>query len=143
MDNKVIRSTILLTAILLPFCLFVDDGQAGVGVNAPGAAEVDSFFFITSLAKSGRASAQVILGEMHLAGHGVPENHVEALRWFRAAAEQGDAEALRRLGFMYESGFGVKRDLVQAETLYRRAANSGDLLSSFLFGFNYVGTNIP
>ena len=38
---------------------------------------------------------------MYANGEGVPEDHAEAVRWFRLAAEQGDAEAQYNLGLMY------------------------------------------
>jgi hypothetical protein len=142
MSRESIRSTICLAAILLSLGMSRGDAQANVGMKMSASAEIDPFF-ITSLAKSGQASAQLILGEMHLTGKGLPLDYSEALKWFRAAAEQGEAEALRRLGFMYESGLGVKRDLAQADLLYDRAAKSGDLISSYRFGFSYMGMNVP
>lgn len=130
-------ATFLLTfgGIHYPACADVDvNTTAETNVGAP---------FILSLAESGRASAQSLLGEMHLNGEGVPMDYAKALKWFRAAARQGDPASLMRLGHMYESGLGVKRDLAQAEVWYRRAAQCGDLLSSYRFGLNYKGLNIP
>ena len=112
------------------------------GWEESAAAKIDPIL-ISSMARSGRASAQLILGEMHLTGNGLPQDYSEALKWFRAAAEQGEAEALRRLGFMYESGMGVERDLAQANFLYDLAAKGGDLLSSYRFGYSYAGMNVP
>jgi TPR repeat protein len=142
MNSESIRSAICLSAILLSFGTSSGDAQANVGMNTSASAEIDTFF-ITSLAKSGQASAQLILGEMHLTGKGLPLDYSEALKWFRAAAEQGETEALRRLGFMYESGLGVKRDLAQADLLYDLAAKGGDLISSYMFGLGYMGMNVP
>jgi len=100
--------------------------------------------FLKKLAESGNAPAQLILGEMHLHGKGLPRDNSEALRWFRAAAEQRNAEALRKMGFMYESGLGVERNPELAAEWYGRAMDEGDLLSFYKVGFGYLEeVNIP
>lgn len=45
------------------------------------------------LAAQGDAGAQFRLGLMYDYGQGVPQNHANAVRWYRAAAEQGYAGA--------------------------------------------------
>ena len=47
-------------------------------------------------------------------GAGVPENNIEAVKWYRLAAEQGYAEAQFNLGVMYKNGEGVIKDYVKA-----------------------------
>ncbi|CEP36818.1 Sel1 domain protein repeat-containing protein [Halomonas sp. R57-5] len=47
-------------------------------------------------------------------GWGVPEDDVEATRWFRLAAVQGYPEAQFALGAQYEFGRGVNQDDVTA-----------------------------
>jgi TPR repeat protein len=42
-----------------------------------------------SLAKQGGAYAQISLGIMYNRGRGVPQDYVEAVKWFRLAADQG------------------------------------------------------
>jgi TPR repeat protein len=37
---------------------------------------------------------------MYADGRGVPQDHAEAVRWYRLAAEQGNAFAQFRLGVM-------------------------------------------
>ena len=44
-------------------------------------------------AEQGNARAQFALGSKYHYGRGVPEDRVEAVRWYRLAAEQGFAEA--------------------------------------------------
>ena len=44
---------------------------------------------------------------MHLQGLDVPEDYVEAVKWFRLAALQGNASAAYSLGHMYANGQGV------------------------------------
>ena len=50
-------------------------------------------------AEQGDASAQFHLGKLYGVGEkGVPQDHEEAIRWFRRAAEQGHANAQDILG---------------------------------------------
>src|SRR5690606_10451302 len=46
-----------------------------------------------TLALAGDSVAQYNLGSLYYRGQGVPQNHVEAARWYRRAADQGLAEA--------------------------------------------------
>ncbi len=62
----------------------------------------------------GHAGAQSALGLKYASGAGVPEDDVEAVRWYRLAAEQGYAEAQWLLGTMYGDGDGVPADDVLA-----------------------------
>ena len=59
---------------------------------------------------------------MYWAGHGVKQDHVEAVRWYLLAAEQGNAKAQFNLGVIYKNGNGVKGDHVGAVRWYRLAA---------------------
>ena len=45
------------------------------------------------LAEQGNANAQYNLGVMYANGNGVPQDDVEAVKWYRLAADQGDADA--------------------------------------------------
>ncbi len=58
-------------------------------------------------------------------GQGVPEDLVEALRWFRLAAEQGHAEAQNNIGRMFLDGKGVLQDHALAYMWFNLAAASG------------------
>jgi TPR repeat protein len=53
-------------------------------------------------AEAGDAEAQYNLGWMYSNGDGVPQDHKEAVKWYRLAAGQGHAEALVNLGNMYK-----------------------------------------
>ena len=57
---------------------------------------------------------QLALGDMYRKGKLVPQNHVEAVKWYRLAAKQGDALAQFNLGAMYSNGRGVPKDLITA-----------------------------
>ena len=72
-------------------------------------------------------TAQILylLGDRHRYGRGVPQDCVEAVKWYRLAAEQGDACAQYRLGSMYDYGDGVAEDRAEAVRWYRLAAEQG------------------
>jgi TPR repeat protein len=65
-------------------------------------------------ADQGDAGTQFALGLKYASGAGVPEDDVEAVRWYRLAAEQEYAEAQWLLGIMYGEGHGVPEDDVLA-----------------------------
>ena len=66
---------------------------------------------------------------MYANGEGVPQDYVEAVKWFRKAAEQGDAVAQNNLGAMHDNGTGVPEDDVQAYAWFNIAAAQGDELA--------------
>ena len=55
---------------------------------------------ISELSK-GHAGAQYNLGFMYANSQGVPQDDVEAVRWYRLAADQGHAGAQYEFGNMY------------------------------------------
>jgi hypothetical protein len=59
----------------------------------------------------------------------VPQDGLEAVRYYRLAAEQGDAGAQFSLGECFERGEGVAQDLAEAVRHYRLAAAQEDELS--------------
>jgi len=63
---------------------------------------------------------------MYRNGDGVPQNYIEALRWFKLAAEQGDSRAQFSLGLMYYDGSGVPQNYVQAHKWLNLSAANGD-----------------
>ena len=65
-------------------------------------------------AEQGEDNAQYLLGLFYNEGDGVPEDHKEAVKWFRLAADQGVANAQFNLGAMYDNGAGVPKDKVLA-----------------------------
>ena len=76
-------------------------------------------------AEQGNPIAQYNLGHMYANGEGVPEDDVEAVRWYRLAAEQGNALAQSNLGVMYQNGDGVIMNRDRAAILFRRACVGG------------------
>ncbi len=57
---------------------------------------------LVSRAEQGHPRGQYELGSMYYFGQGVPQDHAEAIVWYRRAAEQGDARAQYLLGEMYK-----------------------------------------
>ncbi len=54
-------------------------------------------------ASQGNAAAQYNLGVMYANGRGVPQDYVQAMKWYRLAADQGDAKAQFNLAaILYE-----------------------------------------
>ena len=77
------------------------------------------------LAEQETGAAQFELGMRYSNGDGVPEDHAEAVKWFRKAAEQGLATAQSNLGVMYANGEGVPEDDVAAYMWFNLAAAQG------------------
>ena len=76
-------------------------------------------------AEAGFASGQYLLGRCYFLGHGVAQDHTQAVTWLRKAAEQGHADAQCNLGACYANGQGVPEDHAQALAWYRKAAEQG------------------
>jgi uncharacterized protein len=67
----------------------------------------------------------------------VPQDYVEAARWYRMAADQGEAGAQFILGTMYEMGRGVRQDHGEAVRLWRKAAEQGLVFAQLDLGQLY------
>ena len=95
-------------------------------------------------AEQGNPIAQSNLGRMSRTGEGVPQNHAEAVRWYRLAAEQGHASGQNGLGFMYSNGRGVPENDVEAVRWYRLAAEQGLATAQYNLGDQYDrGEGVP
>ena len=81
---------------------------------------------LTRCVEQGHAGAQSALGLKYASGAGVPEDDVEAVRWYRLAAEQGHAGAQWLLGSMYGRGDGVPADNVLAYMWFYLSADQGN-----------------
>ena len=95
-------------------------------------------------AEQGHADAQSRLGYMYDTGEGVPQDDVEAVKWYRLAADQGHDAAQYLLGVMYNSGRGVPQDYTQAFIWYRLAADQGYAAAQYNLGVLYdTGQGVP
>src|SRR6185295_10646515 len=74
-------------------------------------------------ADRGFAFAQFNLGLLYYSGEGVPQDHAEAVKWYRKAAEQSFARAQFNLGLMYAKGETVPKDYVLAHLWCNLAAS--------------------
>lgn len=101
-------------------------------MNCPG-----DVAFARDLAEQGNAMAQTTLAGMYKDGTGVPQDYVQAARWYRRAAEQGDATAQLHLADLYEGGKGVPQDSAQAAAWLRKAAEQGDARAEYHLGVSY------
>lgn len=90
-----------------------------------GRADELDFATVKSMADKGDVNAQLILGNMHLAGQGTAKNSAEAAKWFRKAADQNNARAQSALGKLYAKGEGVGKDAAAATQWLTAAAEQG------------------
>jgi hypothetical protein len=81
---------------------------------------------------------------MYDLGHGVKQDYVEALHWYRKAADLNDADAQCSIGSMYYYGRGVQQDLGEAVRWFRRAADQGLARAEYDLGVFYDhGRGVP
>ncbi len=80
---------------------------------------------IERAAKNGDVYAQFKLANMYFEGKGVPQDDVQAAKWFLEAARQDHVEAQFVIGTMYEKGDGVSQSDAHAYTWFMKAANQG------------------
>lgn len=74
----------------------------------------------------------------------MPQDYVEAVRWYRLAAKQGLADARYNVGAMYTNGQGVPQDYVEAVRWYRLAAEQGHAYAQNNLGVMYAnGQGVP
>ena len=75
---------------------------------------VTAFHEWLAVGLNGHEEAQYSLGVLYSAGLGVPQDHGQAAKWFRAAADGGLPAAQVRLGEAYWEGKGVPKDFQEA-----------------------------
>jgi len=71
------------------------------------------------------------VGAAYATGDGVPQDYVEAVRWFAMAAEQGHVVSQATLGAYYWAGRGVPQDQVKAYFWSVLAQAGGDEASKY------------
>ena len=62
-------------------------------------------------AEQGLDRSQINIGGLYYYGYGVPQDRVEAAKWYRKAAEQGNKEAKDCLKWAEPAVFQVKQRL--------------------------------
>jgi len=113
-------------------------------ISLVGCSDGTNFEETKRLAEQGNASAQYNLGLMYRNGEGVPENDVEAVRWWLLAAEQGDVSAQHNLGLMYRNGEGVPENDAEAARWWLLAVKQGHANGQYNLGVMYFdGEGVP
>jgi hypothetical protein len=80
---------------------------------------------------------QFNLGTCYEEGHGVKQDHDEAIKWFQFAAMQGYAPAQCKLGLWHYQDKYIKRDYYEAVKWFQLAAAQGHTTAQFLLGICY------
>ena len=101
--------------------------------DAAAQTTADEVVATRQLAEQGDAQAQADLGFMYSAGEGVPQDDVEAIRWYRLAADQGQARAQYRLSLSYAAGQGVPQDYVEAHKWANLAASRATFVDQKIY----------
>lgn len=95
-------------------------------------------------ALNGDPDAEDRLGAMYYYGQGVPQDHTQALNWYRKAADQGNPQAEYGVGYMYDTGHGVQQDFAQAARWFQRAVDKGSRQAECgLAAMYYEGRGMP
>jgi len=95
-------------------------------------------------AKHGDAVAECTIGVMYKQGNGVPQDYVQAARWFQRAAKHGQDDAQFCLGELYQNGQGVKKDPAQAAKWFLKSASQGYGEAQYYIGRKYEdGEGVP
>ncbi|KQX35252.1 hypothetical protein ASD04_14495 [Devosia sp. Root436] len=90
-------------------------------------------------AADGDARAQFEIGAIYTEGRVVPQDQVEAAKWYERAAAQGFVPAQYRIGNLYEAGQGVDKDFEIAKLWYQRGAEAGNRMAMHNLAALYAG----
>ena len=63
---------------------------------------------------------------MYADGDGVPQDYIEAAKWYRKTADRGYPAAQHLLDAMYARGDGAQQDYTMSFAWFKIAATSGD-----------------
>lgn len=92
-----------------------------------GIDQEESFSQLLGKAQSGEAVSQFKVAGIYESGSDeVPQNLLEAARWYRMAAEQNHSQSQYNLGMMYQSGHGVAEDTNEANKWFDRYNQNKD-----------------
>ncbi|MFN4210438.1 MAG: peptidoglycan-binding protein [Devosia sp.] len=90
-------------------------------------------------AANGDPRAQFEIGAIFTEGRAVPQDYVEAAKWYERSAAQGFVPAQYRLGNLYEAGQGVDKDIEIAKLWYQRGAEAGNRMAMHNLAALYAG----
>ena len=93
---------------------------------------------LSSLANSGNAKAELLVGLMYLHGEGSAKDPKRAAQWIGRAASQHDPVAQYWIGSLYDHGDGVAKDTSEAMRWYLAAATQGNRKAMHALGVAYA-----
>lgn len=93
--------------------------------------------YILDSAQHGSWQAQEMIAVAFDKGDGVPQNYVEAMRWYRKAAEQRDWGSAFRIGVMYHDGLGTPQNQDESMKWYLKAVEVGGAYAEYRLGEMY------
>ena len=118
---------------------FEDGGEAWSAGDLPKAQTAWK-----ALADAGDPRGQFNLGVLYDQGKGVPQDKVEAFRWYKLAAEQGDVIAAFNVGTLYLKGDGVAANPAEGVRWLKAAADKDDTLAQYNLGLIFAeGRGVP
>ena len=94
---------------------------------------------IQSKAEMGYVREQIQLASAYFTGDGVPQDAVQAARWYERAAKAGEPVAENQIGYFYQVGIGVPVNLSRAAHWYQLAAASGLMEGEVNLAVVYLG----
>ena len=95
-------------------------------------------------AEKGNSRAQFMLGCCYNGDFGLPQDSIEAARWWKKAAANGHSEAEYCLGLCYYQGQGVPKDIAEGARWWRKAADQGHANAEYFLGLVYrAGLGVP
>eukprot|EP00045_Choanoeca_perplexa_P011359 m.120091 g.120091 ORF g.120091 m.120091 type:complete len:676 (+) comp15606_c0_seq1:95-2122(+) len=109
-----------------------------VGKVQKSMASADVVQYYQYNADRGDLQSQVVVGQLHLQGQGVAQDHAQALRYFQQAAAAGHADAMAYLGDMYANGLGVEQDNTTAVEWMDKAATKNSAAGRNSLGVMYL-----
>lgn len=77
---------------------------------------------LTKGAELGDDKSMLMIGNMYVAGDGVPKSFENAYPWFKKAADKGNAQGQHLIGLMYFNGAGVAKNETLGREWIRKAA---------------------
>ena len=117
--------------------------QAGVQIFIPDNNRVN-LEELEAKARHNDAVAECTIGVMYKQGNGVPQDYVQAARWFQRAAHHDQGDAQFCLGELYQHGQGVKKDPAKAAKWYLKSARQGYGQAQYYIGRKYAkGDGVP
>lgn len=137
------RLLLAALALLAPAGKAAADGLTGLKAYEQGD-YVTAMREFLPLAEAGQAAAQAAVGQMYLAGQGVPQDPNQAAIWLEKAAEGGNARARYQIGNMYAAGMGVPADDMKASYFLVKAANQNMAVAQLAMAQRfYHGQGVP